>query len=704
MKALFVLILLLPLSLFAQTEPDSTLEKPALEEVQISAIRERVQQESDRIILQIDGSNALGNTASQILEQAPGVRISDQSIELEGQSAEIWVNGRPTRLNSRQLMNMLQTQSAKSIDKIELIPDAGAMVAADGNGRIINIQLRRLYSYDYLLDLSNQTTQRSTIPATQNSLDYYQQLNRWNLNLSLFHYIDTRQEISDIQRNFADGLSLLENSQHRYQYRGPEAQLALEYQPNERSTLGVLYSHSLDQTTGTLDGLTDFWQANQIDSSVILTGTERASEQHQRLNLFYDRALDSLGSYLRFNFDIDQKVSEEGDEQSITYPLRGTEPSFREQDLRAQGQVIGGNLAYQKVWTKLRLQSGIQYTQSSIKQSFLQRFPDFGSSNRLIYDEQIAATWLSMQTSYWGWNWKMGLRAEQTFYTGNTLDNNPIDSSYFNLFPNLQLSRKIGKDHFLSLSVRRSIRRPRFHQLLPSKRYVSPFYYYQGNPGLLAYFPYRAELSYRFKSRLYARVSYSEADKRILEYSQTLSNDLITEGRINNNGQAQGLSASIGYNGPITPWWRLNSNIAYVVGQQSFDFQQQREQIQYQAATIYLANQFQLPHDFGFRLSFYGSSPIYYQLDENQAFGYLDFRISRDFLEDRLQISFSGRDIFKMGVTRQQSQYGNVDYFTRHDWDSRQWIFNIAYQFGSDDAESRHGGRTTANAGVRSRL
>ncbi len=704
MRTLFALLLLLPSSIFAQTAADSVVEKPALETVQISASRKRIHQESDRIIMQIAGSDALGNTASEILEQAPGVRISEQSIEMDGQSVAIWINGRPTRLNKRQVMHMLQSQSARSIEKIELIPDAGALVAADASGKIINIQTRRLYAREYYLDLSNRTVQRSTIPATQNSLDYYQQLNRWNINLSLFHYLDTRQEVSDIQRRFDEGLNLEENSHHRYQYRGPEAQLALEFQPSEGATWGALYSHTYDQTSGSLVGETDFWLAGKLDSSIILEGLERAKEQSQSFNLFYDQSIDSLGSYLRFNFDADQKISQEADEQSIFFPLRGTESFLREQDLEARGQILGGNLAYQKVWPKASLQSGIQYTQSQVKQSFFQAFPDLVSTNTLLYNEQIAATWLSLKTTHWGWNWKLGLRAEQTLYQGNTLDDTPIDSSYLNLFPNIQTSRKIAKDHYVSLSLRRGIRRPRFHQLLPSKRYVSPFYYYQGNPALLAYFPYQAELRYRYKGRFSARFRYSVTNNRILEFSQTLPNSLLTEGLIANNGQAQGISASIGYSGPLSSWWRINSSFAFVAGKQSFDFQQSVEEISYQAWTLYLANQIQLPADFGFRFSFYGSSSVYYQLDQTLPYGYLDFSLSRDFFDDRLQLSFSGRDIFKMGVTRQQSQYGNVDYFTRHDWDSRQWIFNISYQFGSDDAESRHGGRRTANAGVRSRL
>ncbi|MEL7530479.1 MAG: outer membrane beta-barrel protein [Bacteroidota bacterium] len=176
------------------------------------------------------------------------------------------------------------------------------------------------------------------------------------------------------------------------------------------------------------------------------------------------------------------------------------------------------------------------------------------------------------------------------------------------------------------------------------------------------------------------------------------------QGLIANNGQAQGISASLGYSGPLTNWWRLNSSLSFISGKQEFNFQQSVEKINYQTWTLYLANQIQLPADFGFRLSFYASSSVYYQLDQTLPFGYLDFSLSRDFWDDKLQLSFSGRDIFKMGLTRQESKYGNVDYFTRHDWDSRQWILNISYQFGTDDAESWHGGRRTANSGVRSRL
>ncbi|MEL6844186.1 MAG: hypothetical protein AAFP02_13330, partial [Bacteroidota bacterium] len=199
MRILLTLTIVLPILLWGQS-PDSTstindslINSTTIESVEIKAQRERIRQEADRIVLDINGSNALGNNASEILEQAPGVRINDNSIELDGQSAAIWINGRPSKLSARQLMQLLQSQSAQSIAKIELIPDAGAMLSAEANGRIIHIELKRLYARQYLLDLSHRTNQRSTIPAIQNSIDYYQQLNRWNLNLSLSHYHDTRQ-------------------------------------------------------------------------------------------------------------------------------------------------------------------------------------------------------------------------------------------------------------------------------------------------------------------------------------------------------------------------------------------------------------------------------------------------------------------------------------------------------------------------------
>ncbi|MEL6651002.1 MAG: outer membrane beta-barrel family protein [Bacteroidota bacterium] len=710
MRILLTLTIVLPILLWGQS-PDSTstindslINSTTIESIEIKAQRERIRQEADRIVLDINGSNALGNNASEILEQAPGVRINESSIELDGQSAAIWINGRPSKLSSRQLMQLLQSQSAQSIAKIELIPDAGAMLSAEANGRIIHIELKRLYARQYLLDLSHRTNQRSTIPAIQNSIDYYQQLNRWNLNLSLSHYHDTRQEISDVRRSLPQNLLLQEHSHHRYQYQGPDGSLAIEYQPDERQTIALQYQAYLDRTSGSLEGRTDFMLAESIDSTVLLEGSEYGREQQHSLNLFYDRELDSLGSYLRLNLDADHRLSAEGDEQFVGSPLRGTLPSFRQQDLQATGRLLGAQLIHQQNWEKTRLQSGLQFTHSLIDQAFVQEFPDLQQSDSLHYQEQIAAAWMSFQSSWLGWNWRLGLRAEQTWYQGNTLSRAEVDSSYLNLFPNLLLSRNLGKDHFVSLGARRSIRRPRFHQLLPSRRYVSPFYYYQGNPGLQAYFPARIEVRYQFKRRLYTRVAYGFADQRILEYSQTLSDGLITEGLIRNNGQSRAFSASIGYNGPITDWLRINSNMSFVRGEQRFEFRGKEESTFYQAATLYLSPQIQLPKDWRLNLSFYGSTPVYYQLDQTLAYGYLDFRLSRNFFDDQLQASFSGRDLFKMGVTRQQSTYGNVDYFTRHDWDSRQWIVQLSYQFGNDKAESRHGGRRTANDGVRGRL
>ena len=80
-------------------------------------------------------------TVADALQNAPGVEVDiEGNITLRGISnVQIWINGRPSRLNAENLKTYIQQLPANSLERIEVITNPSARYSAEGIGGIINI-------------------------------------------------------------------------------------------------------------------------------------------------------------------------------------------------------------------------------------------------------------------------------------------------------------------------------------------------------------------------------------------------------------------------------------------------------------------------------------------------------------------------------------------------------------------------------------
>lgn len=109
---------------------------------------------AERPLYTIDGEKTLynvaddptleGGTAADALQNAPGVEVDiEGNITLRGVSSiEIWINGKPSRMNADNLKEFIQQMPANTLDRIEVITNPSARYSAKGIGGIINVVTR----------------------------------------------------------------------------------------------------------------------------------------------------------------------------------------------------------------------------------------------------------------------------------------------------------------------------------------------------------------------------------------------------------------------------------------------------------------------------------------------------------------------------------------------------------------------------------
>ena len=84
-----------------------------------------------------DATIQTGN-ASDALQNAPGVEVDvEGNVTLNGATATVWINDRPSNLEGEALKQYIKTLPANSIDRIEVIRNPSARYGS--NGPVVNI-------------------------------------------------------------------------------------------------------------------------------------------------------------------------------------------------------------------------------------------------------------------------------------------------------------------------------------------------------------------------------------------------------------------------------------------------------------------------------------------------------------------------------------------------------------------------------------
>ena len=111
-----------------------------LREVVVQA--KNIERKADRFIMSVMPS--AGKDGTELLSQAPGVWLSDETISINGaQGTKVFVDDREIRLTGEELLAYLRSLKSEDIKRIEVIPIAGVEYEASTKGGVIKISLRR---------------------------------------------------------------------------------------------------------------------------------------------------------------------------------------------------------------------------------------------------------------------------------------------------------------------------------------------------------------------------------------------------------------------------------------------------------------------------------------------------------------------------------------------------------------------------------
>lgn len=676
-----------------------------LKGVTIVGRRDVVENHANKTVLNLDQNiTAAGASLYDVLSSSPGVKVqNDEVLYRGGQKALIAVNGKPVLLSGDELVNFLKNYQASSISQIELIENPGAKYDAVASGGMINIILKK----------TREVGSKVTVTESAGYGDKYKfnsgliyNLHTDNLNLFASYGFQDNKSPHTIYNN-RDILSGGQLYDFNLNYNAQIKSL------NNNFTLGADYEFAKGQTLSFLvNGFDNTLTYDKLNTTVISTNGIRDSSINTQstinrditnisYNLGYKSNLNKSGnSVLSFdgNYTNYHRTSDELLQNTFVNPAGQTDGTIFYRDNSPSHIVVqSANIDFSQALSKSsHLDAGVKASKVSsdnqidFSQQTMSGFvPVPELTNHFVYDEQTNAAYLSFNSKIKKTSFTVSLRAEQT--KTSALSSNPnrkVDSSYFDLFPNLQVMHELDKNNTLTLNYSRNINRPNYQDLNPFVGYVDQFYYSTGNPYLRPSYVNTYEVS-DFVMNKY-KVSFSVVvtdDYFNTVFQQDDVTKVYTTIKENLGTRTQFL---LEFSAPLdlTSWWHIDPDL--ILTHDRYHYNQVGVAPRTNNEVIFSLNQnFKITPKLSAQLVNLYDSPTYFAISQYTAQYVTNAAVSYSVLKNKGSIKLGVSDVFNGFYNQYHSNYANLNITEKDKNGSRFVTATFVYHFGTSSARNR---------------
>ena len=490
-----------------------------VEGVEVEADRPEVSFETDRTVYRVDGLPAVGGgAATDALGNVPELDVDvDGSLSFEGNTPEIYLNGRPAPMDGDALTAFLEQFPADMIDRVEVIPNPSARYDAEGSGGIVNIVLKEGTDLGVTGNVFGNM-------GTRGDLGTGARVNMMRDGLSLqvggFLRQSRRETLSTrFQENLlADPLNFLERERSADR-DNLTAGVDVSVETELREGLLIwgtarVNDEDRDAETATLD--------RRLDSDRQLTS------EFQRLSTT-DRDRTTLDGRTGLSLEMD---SDRGDHewsvearwnrrQDDRFSL--SETLALEDDLVAADPVLARGLEDQLGEERSRITLRTDYTRPVGEETQVEvglrsqlRDRDSNQFRRLLlgdeldeqtdtgytYTRNFHSGYLTLSRSLGPLGTQIGLRAERTDTRFQLPTGESFDNDYLSVFPTVNLNWRIDRGRQVRVSYGQRIRRPWPGRLNPIDRSDDPLVREVGNPDLEPQYTHHARIEGRWSGEL----------------------------------------------------------------------------------------------------------------------------------------------------------------------------------------------------------
>lgn len=660
-----------------------------LSEVTVTAQKPLVEQQPDRIVLNVENSVITkGNKVNDLLKYAPLVNVDHEgSIKVANNgSVLILVDGR--QMGDAALKSFLQNFSAEDILKVEVVTNPSARYDASYKS-VINIITKKSLEIGLngrvSLNYSQGKYSRFTPDA---SLNYRSP--KWNIFGGTSYDLSSYYYEQHLERFFPDG-SMDNDLETINRFNRLSTFMGIDFSPNDQHILGVRLNGNLSESNGEAITLTSFFNpANRLDSLLRTDNIEESGNQTYDINFNYTGKFDSTGKELVVN--ITQTLYDKHGLQDVSYRQVSLEEELINEPtiLRISNPSKQNSFIVQADYTlptpKARWEFGVKYIQISNnnalrQENFINNSYQFDPalSNEDIYREQTYATYTNYSSTLKNnWNVQAGLRAEQT---DQALTNTDISRNYFGFFPSAGINKKLNRGYSWGITYSRKINRPSLGSLVPYRYMLDPYSFAEGNPELKPQYSntFNAYLNigwisffanYALNRNMIAPILYGDVETKI--YTQITGN----------LDRVHGAYIGANWSDEVTKWWQTNTTVTLsgtlinspVANMPEFN-------VNGYGINFRSTNIFTLPYNWKAEFMLNYNSPNRWMAWETGAQYWVTTSINKEFWE-RANLRIQFQDIFRTQNYRIWAKYGTVDLYSMGYNDNQRVYVSFSYNFG----------------------
>ncbi len=672
-----------------------------------------IRREADRFVVDVASSPAaIAKNGEELLKSSPGVWINDDKISINGKSnPKIYVNERELKLSSEQIMVYMRNLKSEDVTKIEVIPQSGADYDADSSSGIIKITLKRQLQAGIMGNVSMHSSNSKYITTLAPSASINFQSNKLTLNTSGWYNSNDTQSSTEGETTYSNiDAKLKTSSENEAQYSMGGGRVEAIYDFNSKHSVGAEANIFSMSNSGPQNAISNMTMGGVEElTKAIYNPSSQNTNISTTFNYIYK--IDSLGSVAKFLVDNSYSNSwSDNHNVSTTNAIDSLYNSTSESQFR----VTTATLALEKVYSpKFNIKAGLKFTNNDMDShadyTYLNgdQWIALDKYNREeIYTENIGAGYLVGSSRINRWSFVAGLRSE---YTNTSGRGNSVQQSYWSWFPNVNVSYSLDKAGSNSIVAQysRSIARPNFWFLDPSRQQISEYSYYEGNPSLLPSYSNSVGLTFTYKYKYSLSFSADFTTDNIQQIMRVDSSDKMVVMMLPINIDVQNnYSANLYLPFQITKWWSLSAYGSYTYRGEKFT---PEAELEYKdMGYLYSQTTFTLPKNFFIDLNYMGMTAMYSGNIEVAGMSNIGASVKKRFSKNRFTASVGVSNILNNSQEMRSKNEGVEQYSVeRGAWNSRRFSFSLSYNFkagkeyqhraGVESASPEDAGRLSSN-------
>jgi len=679
-----------------------------LQEVVITGSRPLVSIKADRYIVNVSGNiQSAGRDALDILRNTPGVLVDHNgNVSVLGNSVQIWIDGRPSRMSGEQLKAFLNSMQGGEIDRIEVITNPSSRFDAEGAGGIIDIRTKRGLQYGL-----NGTLTAGYRQGEMDSENAGVSLNLRREKFNTFgNYSINRNKFMQnfgqiyVMETSAGKVTFDQNSNIKSTDAGLRNTLraGMDFFLNPKNTLGFIvnaYHSGCDKMT--IKGINNIIPALNGVSFSESDNIQSRSDKGIQVNANYQSTFNKPGQQL--NVDLDYAIFSSDPFQqnkNIYYDLNNAMIGVPEQFRNSNPQninVYSAKIDYmQPVWKNARLETGVKVsnsqTDNDLKYDVFSGNSwqiDLARTNRFEYSERIDAAYLNLSQQLGKLSLQAGLRAENTSWKSEqktTGEKNDI--TYFNVFPTFFANWQASSKHILGLSYSYRLSRPGYYLLNPFEITVDAYSFIRGNPNLMPAYTHNIQLSHTFAQSLMTRISYSSTNGLFM---QSPIEDAATNRygmTFINFGKSQNINVMMNYRKQIVKIWTANLTLQGIYTTNTSNEVSGEFVNKGTSLVAQLNNNINITPTLSAEMTGLYVSGIRQAYYVFQSMGNFSIGLRQTLMKNKLTLSLTVNDIFLTLNQKGYARYDNVNYSLSVKNDSRYANLTLRYNFGSSTVKA----------------